>query len=191
MCCTDQRDSVADGVSEGVDVRCSLLKRRVFQPGRLVMLLRAAHLQHRRRHANLTAGDEEYHQEIWHKTQHHCKVMQACKVFHVQVWWGYCPVFNSSQLSLITVRGVKSTWKPYLSKSTDTLQWKLIHYKIQVTNSKTTWVNVLEYLILTVLKYFTYLHLCILSKATSVFRLYIFSVCENTKLILNIGTKMH
>lgn len=31
-------------------------------------------------------------------------------------------------------RGVKRTWKPYLSKSTDTLKWKL-----QVTNSKTTW----------------------------------------------------
>ncbi len=27
---------------------------------------------------------------------------------------------------------------------------------LQVTNSKTTWVKVLEYLILTVLKYFTY-----------------------------------
>ncbi len=53
-------------------------------------------------------------------------------------------------------RGVKSTWKPYLSKSTDTLQWKLLHYTLQVTNSKTTWVKVLEYLILTVLKYFTY-----------------------------------
>ncbi len=49
------------------------------------------------------------------------------------------------------IRGVKSTWKPYLSKSTDTLQWKLLHYKLQVTNSKTTWVKVLEYLILTVL----------------------------------------
>ncbi len=55
-----------------------------------------------------------------------------------------------------TYRGVKSTGKPYLSKSTDTLQWKLLHYKLQVTNSKTTWVKVLEYLILTVLKYFTY-----------------------------------
>ncbi len=53
-------------------------------------------------------------------------------------------------------RGVKSTWKPYLSRSTDTLQWKLIHYNLQVTNSKTTWVKVLEDLILTVLKYFTY-----------------------------------
>ncbi len=53
-------------------------------------------------------------------------------------------------------RGEKSTWKPYLSKSTDTLPWKLLHYKLQVTNSKTTWVKVLEYLILTVLKYFTY-----------------------------------
>ncbi len=47
-------------------------------------------------------------------------------------------------------RGVKSTWKPYLSKSIDTLQWKLLHYKLQVTNSKTTWVKVLKYLILTV-----------------------------------------
>ncbi len=47
----------------------------------------------------------------------------------------------------------ESTWKPYLSKSTETLQWKLLHYTLQVTNSKTTWV---EYLILTVLKYFTY-----------------------------------
>ncbi len=56
-------------------------------------------------------------------------------------------------------RGVK-TWKPYLSISTDTLQWKLLHYKLQVTNSKTTWVKVLKFLILTVLKtvkqYFTY-----------------------------------
>ncbi len=51
-------------------------------------------------------------------------------------------------------RGVESTWKPYLSKSTDTLQWKLLHYKLQVTNSKTTWVKVLEYMILTGLKYF-------------------------------------
>ncbi len=46
------------------------------------------------------------------------------------------------------------TWKPYLSKSTDTLHWKWLHYKLHVTNSKTTWVKVLEYLILTVLKYF-------------------------------------
>ncbi len=53
-------------------------------------------------------------------------------------------------------RAVKSTWKPYLSKSTDTLQWKLLHYTLQFTNSKTTWVKVLVYLILTVLKYFTY-----------------------------------
>ncbi len=56
-------------------------------------------------------------------------------------------------------RGVK-TWKPYLSISTDTLQWKLLHYKLQVTNSKTTWVKVLKFLTLTVLKtvkqYFTY-----------------------------------
>ncbi len=57
-------------------------------------------------------------------------------------------------------RGVKSTWKPYLSISTDTLQWKLLHYKLQVTNSKTTWLKVLKFQILTVLKtvkrYFTY-----------------------------------
>ncbi len=50
----------------------------------------------------------------------------------------------------------RGTWKPYLSKRTDTLQWKLLHYRLQVTNSKTTWVKVLEYLILTVLKHFTY-----------------------------------
>ncbi len=53
------------------------------------------------------------------------------------------------------IRRVKNTWKPYLSKSTDTLQWKWLHYKLQATNSKITWVKVLEYLILTVLKYFT------------------------------------
>ncbi|KAI7789726.1 hypothetical protein IRJ41_012361 [Triplophysa rosa] len=35
------------------------------------------------------------------------------------------------------------------SKTTDTLQQKLLHYKLQVTNSKTTSVKVLEYLILT------------------------------------------
>ncbi len=57
---------------------------------------------------------------------------------------------------VLYLRGVKSTWKSYLSKSTDTLQWKLLHYKLQITNSKTTWVKVLEYLILTVLKYVTY-----------------------------------
>ncbi len=57
---------------------------------------------------------------------------------------------------LLFTRGVKSTGKPYLSKSTDTLQWKLLHYKLQVTNFKTTWVKILEYLILTVLKHFTY-----------------------------------
>ncbi len=59
-------------------------------------------------------------------------------------------------LFMVLDRGVKSTWKPYLSKSTDTLQWKLLHYKLQVTNYKTTRVKVLEYLILTVLNYFTY-----------------------------------
>ncbi len=67
--------------------------------------------------------------------------------------------FNKGQAGeqhLQVTRGVKNTWKPYLSKSTDTLQWKLLHYNLQVTNSKTTWVKVLEYLILTVLKYFTY-----------------------------------
>ncbi len=50
-------------------------------------------------------------------------------------------------------RGVKSTWKPYLSKSTDILQWKLL-YKSPIP--KPTWVKVLEYLILTALKYFSY-----------------------------------
>ncbi len=54
-------------------------------------------------------------------------------------------------VALHHIRRVKNTWKPYLSKSTDTLQWKLLHYKLQATNSKITW----EYLILTVLKYFT------------------------------------
>ncbi len=56
----------------------------------------------------------------------------------------------------VRCRGVKSTWKSCLSKSTDTLPWKLLHYKLQVTNSKPTWVKALQYLILTVLKYFTY-----------------------------------
>jgi len=51
-------------------------------------------------------------------------------------------------------RGIKSTWKPE-SKSTDTLQWKwLTRYKLQVTNINTTWIKVLEYLTLTLLKYF-------------------------------------
>ncbi len=63
----------------------------------------------------------------------------------------FFPYYESQWLP---VGSVKSTWKPYLSKSTDTL--KLLHYKSQVTNTKTTWVKVLEFLIWTVLKCFTY-----------------------------------
>ncbi len=55
----------------------------------------------------------------------------------------------------IYIQRCKEYLKPYLSKSTDTLQWKWLH-KLQVTNFKTTWVKVLVYLILTVLKYFNY-----------------------------------
>ncbi len=45
----------------------------------------------------------------------------------------FFPYYESQWLH---VRGVKYTWKPYLSKSTDTLQWKLLHYKLQVTIPK-------------------------------------------------------
>ncbi len=51
--------------------------------------------------------------------------------------------------------GVKSTWNHSWVK-VQIPQWKLLHYMLQVTNSKTTWVKVLVYLILTVLKYFNY-----------------------------------
>ncbi len=54
-------------------------------------------------------------------------------------------ILLSVQIQTLIDRGVKSSWKPYLNTSTDTLQWKLLHYKLQVTNSKTTWVKVLEY----------------------------------------------
>ncbi len=57
-------------------------------------------------------------------------------------------------------------WRQYCPKltvkSTDTLQWKLLHYTLQVTNSKTTWVKgVLEswsiwFFYSTYCKYFTY-----------------------------------
>ncbi len=65
-------------------------------------------------------------------------------------------LFFDYESQWLHVRGVKSTWKSYLSKSTDTLQWKLLHCKLQVTNTKTTWVKVLEYLILTVRTCFSY-----------------------------------
>ncbi len=52
-------------------------------------------------------------------------------------------------------RGVRMAWKPFLNKSTNTLQRKWFHYKLQATNSTTTYIKVLEYLILTVHKYVT------------------------------------
>ncbi len=33
--------------------------------------------------------------------------------------------YEAAEVLCKLIRGVKSTWKPYLSKSTDTLQWKL------------------------------------------------------------------
>ncbi len=71
-------------------------------------------------------------------------------------FWRYFYILAKFTFRPTPVQRLKSTGKPYLSKSTDTLQWKLLHYKLQVTNSKTTWVKFVEYLILTVLKYFTY-----------------------------------